>query len=260
MTVETLHQQSPLVSVIMPAYCAQQYIADAIRSVQNQTVTQWELIVVDDCSDDETARIVAEMSQADSRIQLIRNDLNLGVAGSRNRGVELCRGEYVAFLDSDDRWHPEKLYLQLDCFRCRGVDLVYTDYSISDEAGRILRQNTQIPESVQFVDLLKENVIGCSTVMISREVARKFRFPRNIYHEDYALWLDMLRSGCKAVGVQRVLMQYCYRENSKSGNKWKSASARWHIYRRYLGLPIIKSAWLFGHYALAGLRKYIIMK
>lgn len=256
MEAGAIHIRKPLVSVIMPAHNAEQHIGQAIRSVQQQTVEDWELIILDDCSTDATGQIVTQEARKDSRIRLYRNTENLGVAKSRNRGLALRRGDHVAFLDSDDTWHPEKLELQLNCFRQTDADLVYTAYTIVNATDNALRKAYAVPAQITYLHLLKENVIGCSTVMIRGEMAEKFRFPEDTYHEDYVLWLAMLRDGCKAVGLQQILMDYCYSKQSKSGKKGRAARKRWEVYRRYCGFSVVKSMWYFGCYAVAGLRKY----
>lgn len=254
--MEALRTGKPIVSVIMPAYNAQQYIEEAIGSVQGQTFSQWELIVVDDCSGDNTAQIVSQLAREDPRIYLHRNDENLGAAKSRNQGLELYKGAYVAFLDSDDLWHPKKLEYQIEHMGKTGADLGYTAYTVMDAQGRKVFQDYLVPSQVDFDGLLKENVIGCSTVMLRGEVGKKYRFSEEYYHEDYVLWLEMLRDGCTAAGLGEVLVEYRFHEQSKAGNKAKAAAMRWQIYREYLGLSLPKSLWYFSHYALSGLRKY----
>ena len=246
----------PLVCVIMPAYNAQRYIARAIRSVQAQTVTDWRLLVVDDGSADATVRIVEKLVKEDSRIFLHRNPQNIGVAKSRNGALEMCHGEFVAFLDSDDVWHPQKLPLQLELFRKTGADLIYTSYTMVGGPEDHIRKTFSVPERTDFAGLLRENVIGCSTVMLSPETAQRFRFPENVYHEDYVLWLEILRAGGRAEGIDQVLVDYLLHADSRAGNKGRAAIQRWRIYRRYLGLPLGKSLVYFTSYALAGLRKY----
>lgn len=248
--------KKPLVSVIMPAYNASQYIAKSISSVQAQTFTNWELIVVDDCSQDGTAQLVREFVHDDPRIKLNCNDKNMGVAKTRNFALGLCRGEFVAFLDSDDVWHPDKIELQLECFRQTGASLVYTSYAIVDSEGQKQCEDFIVPASTSFADMLKENVIGCSTVMISGEIARCNRFAEDYFHEDYVLWMQLLQSGHKMAGIRKVLVDYFFHKDSKSANKLNSAKKRWKIYRSYLGLSFVKSSWYFAHYAFAGLKKY----
>lgn len=245
-----------LVSVIMPAYNAQAYIERAIRSVINQTVTDLELLVFDDGSTDNTCAIVEALSAQDSRIVLIRNGCNIGVARTRNRGLDCFQGRYVAFCDSDDVWHPEKLETQLARMQETGADLVYCSYAIVNAEGAKVSADYLVPEKVSYKDLLKENIIGCSTVMLTSEIAEKFRFKSEFYHEDYVLWLQILKAGYIAAGCKEVLTDWRYVENSRSYDKLNSAKKRWNIYRKFLGLSVLKSAGLFSNYALAGLRKY----
>lgn len=251
-----LSMEKPLVSIIMPAYNAEQVIASAIRSVQAQTIREWELLVIDDCSQDKTAEIVAQIAKDDSRILLYSNEKNLRVAKSRNKGLSRCRGKYIAFLDSDDKWQPDKLEKQIECMEKTGADLVYTSYSIVNQAGDRQCRNYVVPATVSYEHLLKENIIGCSTVLLNSACAENIWFEESVFHEDYALWLKLLRSGCKAVGVTDVLVEYFYHLDSKAGNKWNAAKHRWDIYHRYLKLPLWSCVWYFLQYVIGGLRKY----
>lgn len=251
-----VQEAAPLVSVIMPAYNAQEYIEKAIRSVINQTVTDLEVLVLDDGSTDATCSIVEALSAQDSRIVLIRNDCNMGVARTRNRGLDCFRGRYVAFLDSDDVWRPEKLEVQLLRMQETGAALVYSSYAIVDEAGVKVSADYLVPEKVSYRELLKENIIGCSTVVLSSEIAKKFRFNPEYYHEDYVLWLQILKDEYAVAGCKEVLVNWRYVENSRSYNKLNSAKKRWNIYRKLLKLSILKSTLLFCGYAWAGMRKY----
>ena len=198
----------PLVSIIMPAYNCEKYIEAAIRSVIAQTYSAWELFVIDDGSADSTCLIAAEMEQKDPRVKLIRNPVNMGTARTRNRGLDLSTGEYVAFLDSDDMWHPDKLRLQIRNMQLQNADISYTSYAIINNEGKSVKKTYVVPESTSFEDLLKENVIGCSTVVLSGDIARNYRFISDFYHEDYCLWLDILRAGYKAVGCKEALVEW----------------------------------------------------
>lgn len=246
----------PGVCVIMPAYNAGRFIEEAIRSVMGQTYRNWELLVIDDGSKDDTVEVVRRLCEEDDRITLLCNPENMGVARTRNRGLELCSGRYAALLDSDDVWHPEKLEKQLMLAENTGAQLLYTSYAIMDEQGLPARGDYVIPYKTDFSALLKENVIGCSTVMLSPELAEKYRFEINYHHEDYVLWLQILRDGYPAAGCTEVLTRWRYIANSRSFDKRRSAKSRWRIYREYLKLSVLKSAWAFGGYALASLKKY----
>lgn len=249
-------EKRPLVSVIMPAYRASAYIAEAVRSVMAQTYPNWELLVIDDGSDDDTCAIVEGLAAADRRIRLLRTPENLGAAGSRNRGLDCAAGEYIAFLDSDDLWLPDKLQVQLERMESTGAGLCCCSYSIMDSAGNPAKKDYIVPETVTFEGLLRENVIGCSTVVLRRGALGERRFRPDYFHEDYALWLQMLNEGIRAVGCARVLARWRYIPTSRSFDKRNAACSRWRIYRRYLGLPLLRSLGLFTAYALAGIKKY----
>ena len=170
------NKNAPLVSVIMPAYNAERFLEEAIRSVMSQTVTDWELLVLDDGSKDRTATIAADLAAQDSRIRFLPNEANMGVAKTRNRGFALCRGQYVALLDSDDVWHPDKLEKQLALAEQTDADMVYCSYGIMDEYSKPSRRDYVVRECVDLKALLRENCIGCSTVMLRRELVKTYRF------------------------------------------------------------------------------------
>lgn len=256
MAVEHENTGAPLVSVILPAFNSQKYIEQAIRSVQAQTMPRWELIVLDDGSRDATCALVEKLAAEDPRITLVRNGENLGVARTRNRGFDLCAGKYAALLDSDDVWHPEKLEKQLARMEKTHADICYTSYAMVDEAGTKVRADYLVPEVADLDRLLKENVIGCSTVLLDAKLLKQYRFNPEYYHEDYVLWVQLLRGGCRAVGCREVLTDWRYIENSRSFDKRRAAGNRWKIYRDYLGLPLHKCLILFANYTAASLKKY----
>ena len=253
---QTTPHTAPVVSVIMPAYNSRRFITEAIRSVQAQSFTDWELLVIDDGSQDDTCAIVEKLAAQDTRIRLIRNEQNMGVARTRNRGFDLCRGQYIALLDSDDMWHPEKLQRQLERLKQSGADIAYCSYAIVDASGAPAKADYIVPQQVDFDGLLKENVIGCSTVVLRRKVTEHHRFRTDFYHEDYALWLDLLRTNLKAVGCSEPLVSWRLIADSRSYNKGRSARNRWRIYRQHLHLPLGQSLLAFSSYAAASLRKY----
>lgn len=252
-----MEQNKPVVSVIMPAYNAQPFIEEAIRSVMTQTFSDWELLVLDDGSSDETAAIAARLAAEDPRILFLPNEKNMGVARTRNRGFELCQGAYIALLDSDDVWHQEKLEKQLALARETGAELIYSSYRIVNSKSEKVKADYIVSNQLDLRLLLRENIIGCSTVLLSRRVVQEYRFEVDFYHEDYVLWLRLLQDGCKAAGCVETLVDWRYLENSRSFDKRRSACNRWKIYREYLKLPVWKSAWFFAGYAMRGVRKYM---
>lgn len=247
---------TPLISVIMPAYNAQSYIEQAISSVLTQSVTDLELLVIDDGSQDNTRQIVTDIAEKDHRVRLLVNEQNMGAAGTRNRGLELCRGQYVALLDSDDYYLEGMLQSMLNRAEETGADIIYCSYAIVDEDGKPLCNDFIVPEETDFESSLVRSVITCSTVLMGGELARNNRFPLGLYHEDIALWFQILRSGGTARGVPQVLAAYRQRRDSKTANKFKSACRRWVIYRKFLKLPFFKSLVVMYKYAYYGFKKF----
>lgn len=255
MYIET-QGSSPLVSVIMPAYNAAPFIEEAISSVMSQTVEDWELIVIDDGSSDSTREIVAKFVEADERIHLLINKNNMGVAKTRNRGLDTCSGVYVALLDSDDYWKPHMLERMIACARETDADIIYCSYELVDENGLQVCNDFIVPSATTFKESIVRSVITCSTVLLTSKLAKNNRFPTNMYHEDIALWFQILKEGGTARGVPEVLAAYRQRANSRSAGKLKSARRRWTIYRKHLGMPIIQSVFVMIQYGYYGIIKY----
>ena len=246
----------PTVSVIMPVYNAERFLKQAVTSVQSQSVSDWELLLVEDASTDNSAAVAAQLAAEDHRIRLLHNERNLGVAETRNRGVREARGEWVALLDSDDLWQPDKLKKQLSLARETGADIVYCSYGLIDENGASCCDVFIVPEATDLNRMLERSVISCSTALIRRKCMLAHPFRNDFAHEDLVLWLDLLRAGYKARGCREVLAAYRLSQNSRSSNKWKAAVGRWHIYRKYIQLPFLRSCVLFLRYAVAATQKY----
>ncbi len=248
-----------LVSVIMPAYNADKYIAEAINSVLTQEHYELELIVIDDGSSDGTCSTVERIAAGDSRVRLYKNDTNSGVAATRNRGMDIARGEYVALLDSDDIWKRDRLSKQLQAQKESGAELVCSSYELMNEEGVSDGRLHTVPEVIKYGDMLSNNYIGTSTVLMTAKCL-EYRFLTDFFHEDYALWLKMIKDGIKVAGVDEPLVSYRVMAGSKAGNKLKSAKYRWQIYRAYLKLPFFKSVGYLIKYATAGVSKYYFKK
>lgn len=249
-------RNEPLVSVVMPACNAERFVQEAIESVLAQSVSDLELIVVDDGSVDQTKQIVQEIAERDARVRLVENETNLGVAKSRNRGMDLCRGVYTAFLDSDDYWNRYFLEKMIARAEETKADIVYCSYCLVDEAGQKVCNDFLVPEAADYAYSLYRSVITCSTALLARKITKNYRFPDNVYHEDIALWFRILKEGGIACGVTEVLAAYRQRSGSRSSGKLKSAWRRWEIYRRYLGISRVESAVLMVKYGIYGLIKY----
>lgn len=245
--------ENDLVSIIMPAHNSSSYIAKSIKSVMIQSYPNWELIVVDDVSSDDTRSIVGSFMAQDERIKLIELSEHHGPALARNVGVEEAKGKYIAFLDSDDVWLPKKLEKHLEFMNRYSLALSYTSYFLMDDEGIIVDCYKTKPQ-ITFKDLLKVNYIGCSTVIYDVSKLGK-RYMKPIRHEDYALWLQILKEIGSTKGLLEPLTVYRVGAGISS-SKWKSASWRWNIYRNELRMSVIESAWYYLSYVIHGVLKF----
>jgi len=243
-----------LVSIVMPAYNVDTFIAEAIASVHAQTYTHWNLIVVDDCSSDGTGRVAREWTERDPRVKLLSSPVNGGTSAARNLGLSHCAGRYLAFLDADDVWLADKLEKQLAFMSRRNAGFSFTAYQKFRSAGP--GSVIGASRTVSWRDMLKGNRIGCSTVMLDTRLFPQIRFPTGLgRQEDYALWLSLLRGGGLAYGLNEPLVRYRVHEASKSARKLPSVTAQWLVYRELEKLPPLHAAWYLSHYAVRGVIK-----
>ena len=221
-----------MVSIVMPAYNAAKTIRDSIQSVISQTFTDWELIIVDDGSKDNTADIVLEIAKDDSRIHFLHNLKNSGASHTRNYAISLAKGEWIAFLDSDDMWKPEKLEKQLAKAE-RNPDMVicYTASSFIDDNGNPYGYVMKAQEKITYKTLLRKNLLSCSSVMVKADVMKKIKMPGDKMHEDYFVWLKILKEYKVAHGINEPLLIYRLCKNSKSSNRITSAKMLFNTYR-----------------------------
>lgn len=245
-----------LVSVIMPAYNCEKYIGEAIVSVLSQSYTHIELIIIDDNSTDNTVEVASRYASDDKRIQILKNSENMGVANTRNRGIQQAKGQYIALIDSDDIWTKDKIERQLHMAQKQQADIVYCSYGFINESGVEIKKPFIVASTTNFKKMLAKSVISCSTALITTTVLKNNPFDPNVYHEDYALWMKLLSMHIKAVGDTKVLAYYRQVSGSRSGNKFHSAIERWNIYRKVLKMGYIYSAWSFFRYAVEGVFKY----
>lgn len=242
-----------LVSVITPAYNASRFLRATIESVQAQSYKDWEMIVVDDASDDDTINLLTEISKTEPRLRIMTLEKNSGAAVSRNAALAEARGEYVAFLDSDDLWQPEKLRTQIEFMRRRGAAISFTAYQIMREDGRRLGRPIDFvgPQAVGYADMLKKKAtMGCSTVMLDWRRLNNHRMPLIRTAQDYGFWLALMRGGLEAHRLGEVMTFYRIVQKSISRNKLRKALRQWQVYRKLENLPIHYAAWCFGHYAV----------
>lgn len=244
---------NPIVSVVMPTYNCAQYIQKAIDSVLIQDVPL-ELIIVDDCSGDNTEQLLLKYAEYPN-VYYYRNNYNMGAANTRNRGVSLAKGKYIAFLDSDDYWLPNKLSKQLDAIEAKNRVLCCTARELMTTDGKLTGHIIPVKENISYSMLLKTNMINCSSVLVLRDVALSFPMEHEDSHEDYITWLKILQKYDKACAVNEPLLKYRLSSTGKSGNKLKSAKMTFKVYR-YMGFGIIKSCLCFISYAVHGILKY----
>lgn len=244
-----------LISIITPVFNAADYLEATIASVQAQTHEHWEMIVVDDCSTDPTVKIIERAAALDPRIRLIRHYKNGGPAAARNSALDAATGRWIAFLDSDDLWLPQKLELQIIFQRHHSAKLTFTEFRRITSDGRQVGRLIEIPERIGYRQLLCNTVIATSTVVVDREKSGKFRM-KAMYYDDFGCWLDLLRDGDIAFGLQADLMRYRMVSQSVSRNKKNSAYQVWCTYRTVEGLGVLRASWCFMNYALNGYLKY----
>lgn len=249
-----MEAENPIVSVIMPAFNCEKSIAKAMNSVLSQGVLL-ELIIINDCSDDGTDSII-QGYLPNSNIIYMKNEANLGAAETRNRGVLLARGEYIAFLDSDDWWEETKLKKQLTLIKKENRVLCTTGRELMSEDGGTTGKIIPVRETISYRMMLKQNWINCSSVLLKREIALKYPMEHEDSHEDYITWLLILRDYQYACAVNEPLLKYRLSSKGKSGNKLKSAKMTFKVYG-HLGFPWWKSILCFICYAWNGFRKYI---
>lgn len=248
-------KEMPLVSVVMPIYNARRFVAEAIESVLAQTHEHLELILIDDCSTDDTLQILQAYAQRDQRICIMVNEQNQGVARSRNRGILAAQGAYIALLDSDDAWEKTKLEKQLRLARDQDAEIVYGAVDFVDEKSRVIK-TFHVPETTDYREMLTRCFFICSTVVIKAEILKAHPFRTEFYHEDYLLWTELLMLKAKAVGVTDVVAYYRQIAGSRSYSKVKAAFNRWKIYRKALHMSVWQSFVTFVGYAVGGVKKY----
>jgi glycosyltransferase involved in cell wall biosynthesis len=239
--------RNDFISVIMPVYNAEAWLQRAIDSVLAQSHAHLELIAIDDGSSDRSPAMLDAYAAADARVRVLRQPSNGGVAAARNAGIAAAHGDYIAFLDADDWWHPAKLERQLASMRDSGALVSYASYWRVAEDGRVLSKVTPPPQ-VDWQDMLASNFIGNLTGMYARRLG-DIAFQR-IGHEDYVFWLEQVRRAGKAVRVEspEPLGWYLVRERSLSANKLRAASWQWEIYRSVAKLGMMQSALYMARY------------
>ena len=246
----------PVVSIVTPTYNSAKYIIASIESVKAQTFKDWELIIVDDCSSDKTVSLIETEMNNDNRIILMKNQTNLGAAKSRNLAIEKARGQYIAFLDSDDLWVSSKLVKQLEFMEKNNAAFSFTSYEFINEKGESMNRNVNVPQKMNYNDLLKNTIIGCLTVMIDVTKVGKIKMPDIRTRQDTAMWLKILKTGTIAYGLNEPLAKYRKVNDSLSSNKFKMIYKTWRMYRDVEKLTLFKTTYVFIYYIINALKKH----
>lgn len=255
-----------MVSVIIPVYNARQYVTEALDSVLIQNV-KMEILVLDDCSTDDSVTCVKdwiakheeELAAREMAVHIIENDTNMGVAETRNKGVILAKGEYVAFLDADDRFVQGKLHKQLRYLEKTGACLCNTARVLIGPDGENNEIVIETPDVITLKTIEKSNCINCSSVLVQRELMLQNPMEHSDVHEDYLTWLRILKQVDYVVGINEPLLEYRLTKGGKSRNKWKAACMTYRTYR-YAGYTVFQALAMMIPYTINGIKKYKILK
>ena len=246
-----------LVSIIMPSYNAARFIGESINSVLLQTYSNWELLIVDDCSKDNSVEVVRKFANIDKRVVLFSLEKNVGAAAARNVAIEHAQGQYIAFLDSDDVWDEYKLEKQLAFMKQYSYAFTFSNYYVMEENGKKTVNIVIVPSSLSYHQYLRNTIIGCLTVIIDRQQTGDFKMPLIKSSHDMALWLLIMKRGFKAYGLKDVLAGYRLVSTSNTAKKWKAAKDVWKVYREIEGLSVLYAAYCFCGYAINAVLKRI---
>ncbi len=244
------------VSVITPVYNAARFIAGTVESAATQTYKDIEIVLVDDCSKDNSAVIIADLQKKYPNIIYHKQPKNQGAAVARNTALNLATGRYVAFLDSDDLWLQDKIERQLSLMKKTNCPFCYAAIDFMDEEGKIIKGKRNIQDTCDYKYLLHNTIIATSTVVIDRNVLGDFQMPLRRGGQDYATWLMLLREGTVARGINEVLSHYRISSGSLSSNKWKSIKQVWEIQTHDEGIWKVKAVWNVCCFIWNALKKY----
>lgn len=246
-----------LVSVITPVYNAERYLRKTLATVFQQSYKNIEIILVDDCSKDNSSAIIADLQKEHPEIVYHLQERNMGAGAARNKALELASGRYVAFLDSDDLWKPDKIERQLELMQSKNCPFAYAAIEMIDEHDNLLKGKRVISETCDYNYLLHNTVIATSSVVIDRKVLGDFRMPLRRGGQDYATWLMLLRNGVVARGINEVLVKYRVGRNSLSSNKFKSIKQVWEIQVNDEHISYFSAAFNVFLFIVNALKKYL---
>lgn len=242
------------VSIIIPVYNAEKFIGKTIESILNQTYKNWEMLIFNDKSKDNSLKIIKKYSEKDERIKVVDSKENVGVVAARNKLIEIATGEFIAFLDADDYWKQNKLEKQIKFMRKNNALISCTEYTRVTEDEKEIN-DIIIKEIITYEDMLKNNYLGCLTVVYNANKLGKRYFKERKKNEDYVLWLEIVKETKIIFGLKENLAFYRVLNNSRSSNKIKVAKDRWEVYRKIERLSLLKSIYYFLQYVIRALKK-----
>lgn len=242
----------------MPCYNAERYIAQSIESVLAQTYQEWELLITDDCSTDKSVEIIKEYCAKDERIDLLESKEHKGPGDTRNLSIKRAKGRLIAFLDNDDIWFPEKLEEQVNYMLETRYGFTYSSYELINEYGLSKKQTVKTAGVLDVNKYLKNTIIGCSTVILNRDIVGDILMYKNDTSDDMTLWLNLMHKGYYAYPLDVILTKYRVRKNSASSNKFKAARDVWRVYRYNEKLPLVKSLYYYACYAFNAVKKRVL--
>ena len=247
------------VSVITPSYNSERYISETIKSVQSQTYQNWEMIIVDDCSTDSTCEIVSEFAQKDARIRLLRQERNSGAGAARTRAMRESTGRFIAYLDADDIWKPDKIERQMSFMLERKCGFSCTSYEVIDDDGNKLGKQVRMLPKVDYVGFLTNNLLQTVGIMVDTETVDKelLVMPDIRRRQDAATWLQILKAGHECYGIDEILAEYRRAAGSLSSNKIKAVKGVWYLYRDIEHLSFLFSCYCFVRYAFLAVWKRV---
>ncbi len=249
-----------LISIIVPVYNVEKFIVETMDCVRQQTYPHWELLLVEDGSRDNCVAVIEEYikNTGDTRIRLIRQPSNMGAANARNRGLGEANGRYIAYLDADDLWVPEKLERELCFMKEKDIAFAFTGYEFADEQGNGLGKIVRVPATLTYKEALKNTTIFTTTVMFDTDkIDKKLLEMPVMKSEDTALWWKILRNGYTAYGLDENLVKYRRAGKSLSSNKLEAVRRIWNLYRRAEGMSVISSAWHFCFWAVRAVKRRV---
>lgn len=253
-----MDRKAGLVSIIVPVYNAERFLAETIGFVQKQTYAMWELLLVDDCSTDGSREVIHRKSGGDQRIRLIEQEKNGGAARARNRGIQEAGGQYICFLDADDIWLPDKLKVELEYIKKAQAGFVFMGYEFADVSGNGLGKVVHVPGRITYRQALKNTTIFTSTVMIDRnQIPDEDICMPDVASEDTATWWRILKKHGAGYGIDENLVRYRRSADTLSSNKLTAVRRIWNLYRRQEQLSVLRSAYYMCFWAFRAVLRRI---